>query len=343
MVAACFHLDLNAVHIQRFMVVHIFVHEKLALEIRRYIEWTNVQLDSTVRLRQGSEGRWLVTLEVGQVGNTSDGAMLRRTLKNPLQDELELAVRQRIHAQRHQRAVAGVVVVKMLLLGGIYFLPEKTFPDTRQPISANEFQSVLERISIGWFAIDELPISGIRREDELRLARKRRALAVATNAVWAKDSVSNDSPRRGAAFVTDPIKPTLHRFAIVLKYRFLIGGFQQIDIVPVLQVSGAFHVESVTEKLSEIVHRRAIYAELELPRMGNPLRLECKLQSAIIAIIVPFIAMTMSGSCNEDPRGKKHPKQKRHSNHPIYAKYYTIKAANVMLLRFISARTIVVS
>ena len=223
MVAARFHLDLDTIHIHRVVVVELLVHKELALEIGRHIERPDVQLDAAVRLGQGRERRRRVALEVGQGGDLGHGAVLRRALENPLQDELQLAVGQRIHAQRHQRAVAGVVVVKMLPFGGVNFLPQKTFADACQPLGADEFQPVLKRVSVGRLAIDELPVGGIRREEELRLPGKRRALAVATGAVRAKNAIADDPPGGRAALVAHTIKSAARRVALVLKYRLLVG------------------------------------------------------------------------------------------------------------------------
>ena len=223
MVAARFHLDLDTIHIHRVVVVELLVHKELALEIGRHIERPDVQLDAAVRLGQGRERRRRVALEVDQGGDLGHGAVLRRALENPLQDELQLAVGQRIHAQRHQRAVAGVVVVKMLPLGGVDFLPQKTFADACQPLGADEFQPVVERVGVGRLAVDELPVGGIRRENEIRLLCKRRALAVATGAVRAKNAIADDPPGGRAALVAHTIKSAARRVALVLKYRLLVG------------------------------------------------------------------------------------------------------------------------
>ncbi len=68
------------------------------------------------------------------------------------------------------------------------------------------------------------------------------------------------------------------RLTPVLKHRLLVGGLQQLDIVPLLQVGGAFHVKPVAEKPGKVVHPRAVDAELKLPPLAKPLRLERKLQ-----------------------------------------------------------------
>ena len=325
MVAARLHLDLDAVYVNRFLVVQILIHEKFALEIGRHIERPDVQLDAAVRLGQGRERRRRVALEVGQGGDLGHGAVLRRALENPLQDELEFAVGQRIHAQRHQRTVAGVVVVKMLPLGGVDFLPQKTFADACQPLGADEFQPVVERVGVGRLAVDELPVGGIRRENEIRLLRKRRALAVATGAVRAKDTVAYDAPRRGAALVTHTVKAALRRPAPVLKHRLFVGGLQQLDVVPLLQVGGAFHVKTVTEKLGEIVHRRAVDAELKLPRLAKPLRLQRKLQSAAV-VTLSMLAMRRP---HPGRSGHNHHSQQPNCSHHIQKATYTRRLGKV--------------
>ena len=58
MMTALHHLDLDTVYIHWLLVVQLLIHEKFALEVSRYIERPDVQLDSTARLVQGSKWRW---------------------------------------------------------------------------------------------------------------------------------------------------------------------------------------------------------------------------------------------------------------------------------------------
>ena len=210
----------------------------------------------------------------------------------------------------------------MLPLGGVDFLPQKTFADACQPLGADEFQPVLERVSVGRLAIDELPVGGIRREEELRLPGKRRALAVATGAVRAKNAIADDPPGGRAALVAHTIKSAARRVAPVLKYRLLVGCLQQLDIVPLLQVGGTLHVKAVAEKPGKVVHRRAIDTELKLPRLAKPLRLQRKLQpAAVVTLTLSMLAMRRPNPGRSSD--SHHPQQPNRSHHIQKKKQHT--------------------
>ena len=70
----------------------------------------------------------------------------------------------------------------MLLLGSIDFLPQNTFTNAGQPLGTDQIEPILKRISVSRFAINELLVGNIRREDKFRLLCKGSALAVATGA-----------------------------------------------------------------------------------------------------------------------------------------------------------------